>query len=33
MRRETGSTTDWTGGWVGQRGSLEGIEKIKFSLL
>jgi len=29
-KRETGPSTDWPGGWVGQRGSLEAIEKRKF---
>jgi hypothetical protein len=32
-KRETGQSTDQTGGWVGPRGSLEAIEKTKFSLL
>jgi len=30
--RETGPRTHQTWGWVGQRGSLEAIEKNKFSL-
>jgi hypothetical protein len=32
MNRETGQSTDKTVGWVGQRGSLEDIDKRKFSL-
>jgi hypothetical protein len=32
MKRETGPSTNCTGGWVGQRGSLEATEKRKFSL-
>jgi len=31
-KRETGPSTDWPGGWVSQRGSLEAIEIRKFSL-
>ena len=32
MKRETGPSTDYTGGWVGQRGRLEAIEIRRFSL-
>jgi hypothetical protein len=32
MKRETSQSTDKTVGWVGQRGSLEGMDKRKFSL-
>jgi hypothetical protein len=32
MKRETSQNTDWTGGWVGQRGRLEATEIRKFSL-
>jgi len=31
-KRGTGPSTDWTGGWVGQRGSFEAIDIRKFSL-
>jgi hypothetical protein len=32
MKRKTGQTTDKTAGWVGQRGSLEDMDKRQFSL-
>jgi hypothetical protein len=31
-KRKTDPSTHYTGGWVGQRGSLEAIDKRKFSL-
>ena len=33
LKKDTGRCTNWTGGWAGQRSSLEATEQRKFSLL